>query len=334
MEKQSATEKKVMKAIICTKYGSPEVFQLEKVEKPTPKENEILVKIHTASATPADCAFRRGEPFLVRIMYGLKAPRFAILGVEFSGTVEAIGSKVTLFQPGEEVFGISPDHFGTYTEYLCLEESKPVVEKSKQLPFEDATAITDGATTALTFLRDVAKLKKGQRVLINGASGAVGIYAVQLAHYFSAEVTGVCSTTNMALVKSMGADHVIDYTKEDFTLNDQTYDVIFDAVASSSYSKCKNRLTQSGVYLTTMPTLMTMLQMLWTSAFSQKKAKFAATGLMQTAQNLQLLNQLFDDGHIRAVIDRRYALAEVSDAHRYVETGRKKGNVIINVSGS
>lgn len=206
-----------MKAIVCTKYGSPDVLQLKEVAKPIPKNNEILVKIHAGVVGPSDCAFRKGDPFIVKFIYGLTKPRLSIQGVEFAGEIEAIGSDVKLFKKGDRVFGISPDRFGANAEYMCLPEDKPVAVMPPLMTYEDAVGICDGALTALIFLRDTAKIQPGQKILINGASGAVGSYAVQLAKHFGAEVTGVCSTANVELVKSLGADAVIDYTREDFT---------------------------------------------------------------------------------------------------------------------
>jgi NADPH:quinone reductase-like Zn-dependent oxidoreductase len=320
-----------MRAIICPIYGSPDVLKLKEVEKPTPKDNEVLIRVHAAVVGPADCAFRKGDPFIVKLIYGLTKPRMSIQGVEFAGEIEAAGKDVKLFKQGDQVFGMSPDKFGAHAEYLCLPEDKPAIIKPANTTYAEAAGICDGATTALTFLRDVAKLQRGHKALINGASGAVGAYAVQLAKHFGAEVTGVCSTANVALVKSLGADKVIDYTKEDFTKSSQTYDVIFDAVGKSSFSRCKGSLTQKGIYLSTVPTLGIVLQMLRTSMFGSKKAKFATAGLMQNKDNLNFLKELFEVGKIKAVIDRRYPLEQIVEAHRYVEKGHKKGNVVITI---
>jgi NADPH:quinone reductase-like Zn-dependent oxidoreductase len=320
-----------MKAVVCTKYGSPEVLRLREVARPAPGDDEVLIRIHAAVVGPSDCAFRKGEPFIVRLLYGLTRPRLSTPGVEFAGEVEAVGKDVELFGMGDGVFGMSPNRFGTHAEYMCLAEDKPMVRKPANATYEEAVGICDGATTALTFLRDVAKLQSVQRILINGASGAVGVYAVQLARYFGAEVAGVCSTANLGMVKSLGASRVIDYTREDFTRSGETYDVIFDAAGKSSFSRCAGSLTKKGVYLTTVPTPGIMLQMLRTSVISGKKAKFVAAGLKQNKENLAFLAELVEKGKIRAVIDRRYPLEQISEAHRYVETGHKKGNVIITV---
>jgi NADPH:quinone reductase-like Zn-dependent oxidoreductase len=329
---QRSIKAKPMKAIICTKYGSPDVLQLKEVAKPTPKDNEVLIRVHAAVVGPADCAFRKGDPFIIKLLYGLTRPKMSTQGVEFAGEIEAVGKAVKLFKQGDQVFGMSPDSFGAHAEYMCLPEDKPVVIKPANTTYEEAVGICDGATTALTFLRDVAKLQRGQKILINGASGAVGTYAVQLAKYYGAEVTGVCSTTNKEMVKSLGVDKIIDYTKEDFTKSGQPYDVIFDAVGKSSFSRCQGSLTQNGVYLSTVPTLGIVLQMLRTSMFGSKRAKFAAAGLMQNKDNLNFLKELIEARTIKSVIDRRYPLEQIAEAHRYVETGRKKGNVVITVA--
>jgi NADPH:quinone reductase-like Zn-dependent oxidoreductase len=320
-----------MRAMVCERYGPPEVFRLREVAKPTPKDDEVLIRVHAATAGPADCAFRKGDPFIIKLMYGLRRPKFPIIGVELAGEVEAVGRAVTHFKPGDRVFGMSPNSFGAYGEYTCLAETSPLIVMPPTMSYEEAVGVCDGATTALTFLRDVARLQVGQRVLVNGASGAVGAYAVQLAKLLGAEVTGVCSGANTGLVRSLGADAVIDYTAEDFSSARGSYDVIFDAVGKSSYARCKGALSASGVYLTTVPTLTIVRDMAWTAIAGGKRAKFATAGLMQSKANLAYLAELFERRAIRAVIDRRYPLAELPEAHRYVETGRKKGNVVITL---
>lgn len=322
-----------MRAIVCTKYGSPEVLQFTEVAKPTPKDNEVRIKLHAAIVTPSDCAFRKADPFIIRLMYGLRRPKHTILGVEFAGEIDAVGQSVTSFQTDDRVCGISPTTFGTYAEYVCLPQTGTLASLPGNASYEEAVGLCDGGLTALVFLRDAARVQRGQKVLINGASGSVGAYAVQLAKYFGAEVTGVCSSTNTALVKSLGADHVIDYTHEDFTKSGQTYDVIFDAVGKRSFSQCRSSLSPRGIYLTTVPSLIIMLQMLWTSKFGRKKAKFTAAGLQQKKANLALLAELFEAGQVKAVVDRHFPLEQMAEAHRYVEKGRKKGNVVITFGG-
>jgi NADPH:quinone reductase-like Zn-dependent oxidoreductase len=321
-----------MKAIVCTAYGPPEVLQLQEIPKPIPKANEVLIKIHAGGVSPSDCAFRKGDPFLVRLIYGLYKPRLSTQGVEFAGEIVAVGKRVTEFVVGDQVFGMSPDTFGAHAEYLCLREDKPLAIKPTNVTHAEMAGITDGATTALTFLRDVAKVKAGQRVLINGASGAVGAYGVQLAKYYGAEVTGVCSGANVELVKSLGADRVIDYTRTDFTRSGQVYDVIFDAVGKRSFGECKNALTPNGLYLSTVPTWGVLTSVLWTALFGRKKAKFVTAGLMQNRDNLNFIATLVEAEDLKAVIDRTYPMEEIVEAHRYVDTGHKKGNVILAIT--
>ncbi|NOU72726.1 zinc-binding dehydrogenase [Paenibacillus sp. LMG 31458] len=320
-----------MKAIVCTKYGSPDVLQLREVEKPTPKDNEVRIRICAATVGPADCAFRKGDPYIVRLFYGLSKPKNPILGFELAGEIEAVGKDVKLYRVGDQVFGLSAKISGAHAEYKCLFEDAPLAIKSSSMSYEEAVAVCDGATTALTFLRDKAKIQSGQKVLINGASGSVGVHAIQLAKFYGAEVTGVCSTTNVSLLKSLGADKVIDYTKEDFTLSSQSYDVIFDTVGKRSFAQCKGSLTQRGVYLSTVPTLSIVLQMLWTSMLGGKKAIFTTAGLMQSKENLIFLKELYEAGNIKSVIDQRYTLEQTAEAHRYVDKGHKKGSVVITM---
>lgn len=322
-----------MKAALLTGYGPPDVIQIREIAKPVPKDHEILVKVHAACVGPSDCAFRKGDPFIVRLIYGLRRPRNPLQGVEVAGVVEAVGKDVTSFRPGDRVAGMDPNSFGAHAEYRCLREDAPVVGIADTMGFAEAVGLYDGGLTALTFLRDEAKIQAGQRVLINGASGAVGAYAVQLAKHFGTHVTGVCSGANRALVESLGADQVIDYTREDFAARGETYDIIFDAVGKRSFSQCNGALTQNGVYLTTVPTLGIVLDMVWTSVRGGKRAKFTAAGLRQNKANLRTINELAAAGGLRAVIDRCYPLEQIAGAHRYVDTERKKGNVIIVVAG-
>ena len=320
-----------MKAILCTQYGSADLLQLKEVAKPVPADNEVLVKVHAASLTPSDCSFRKADPFMIRFIYGLTRPKFPILGVELSGEIEATGKAVKRFKKGDRVFGMNAATFGAHAEYVCLPEDSPLAVKPANLSYAEASGICDGAPTALTFLKEIAKIRDGQKVLINGASGAVGAYAVQLARHLGAQVTGVCGATNLEMVKALGASNVIDYTKEDFTKNGLRYDVIFDAIGKSSFSHCKGSLTPTGIYLSTVPSLTLMLQMLWTSKVGSQKAIFAAAGTMQSKENLTFLAGLVEAGQIKPVIDRCYPLEQIAEAHRYVEKGHKKGNVIITV---
>ncbi|MCG8569260.1 MAG: NAD(P)-dependent alcohol dehydrogenase [Spirochaetes bacterium] len=325
-----------MKAIICTKYGGPEVLQLDDVAKPTPGDNEVLIKICATIVSPVDIAFRRGVPFLARLFSGLTRPKY-IPGDVLTGEIVEMGKNIRLFKKGDLVFGTAGTTFGTNAEYTCLSEKEALVIKPNDLSFSEAASLCDGGITALPFLRDVAKLKAGQKVLINGASGSVGTFAVQLAKYFGAEVIGVCSTDNLELVQSLGADQVIDYTKEDFTRSHLAYDIIFDAVGKSSYSKCKKSLTKNGIYLTTTVSLSIFIQTLLTSQSKKRKAIFSATGLRSIndkKNDLLFLKNLVQAGKLKVVIDRHYDLEQIADAHKYVEKGHKKGNVVINFDTS
>ena len=325
-----------MKAIVYTKYGTPDVLQLREVEKPVPKDSEVLIKIYATTVTAVDCTFRRGEPLVGRLFSGLTKPRRATPGTEFSGVIEAVGSEVKQFEIGDEVFGTT-NGYGAYAEYICLpEEGSTLSIKPVNLSYEEAAAC-DGGLTALPFLRDTGKLASCQEVLIYGASGSVGTAAVQLAKHLGAHVTGVCSPANLALVKSLGADEVIDYTSEDLTARSRTYDIIFDAVGKTSFSQCKSSLKKKGVFLEAALTSTILQQILWSSVFGNKKAKMAFTGLRpakERTRDLIFLKELFEAGYIVPVIDRRYPLERMAEAHQYVDTGRKKGNVIINVISS
>ena len=321
-----------MKAIVYTEYGPPDVLQLKKVGKPAPKEDEVLVRIYAATVNATDPINRKGEPFISRLFTGLTRPKNPIPGTELAGEIEAVGVDVKLFKEGDQVF--AQTDFGANAEYICLPEEGALAIKPANMTYGEAAAVGDGALGAVVYLRDKANIQNGQDVLINGASGSLGTAAVQLARYYGAEVTGVCSTTNTELVKSLGADKVIDYTREDFTKTGQTYDFIFDVVSKSSFSRCKGSLTQKGVYLKTFPGLTILLQMLWTSKFGSKKAKISATGLRPVSERLILLKELIElieAGKINSVIDKRYPLEQTAEVHRYVEKGHIKGNVVITL---
>ena len=316
-----------MKAIIYTKFGPPEVLHLQDVEKPTPKANEVLIKIVATTVVKEDPDMRASPGF-----NGFLKPRHPILGQELAGEIEAIGRDVTRFKPGDQVFGF--DMFGAYAEYKCMPENGALAIKPVNLSYEDAASVPNGALTALPFLRDKGNIQSGQTVLIYGASGSVGVAAVQLAKYYGAKVTGVCSTTNLEWVKSLGADQVIDYTQEDFTENSKTYDIIFDTVGKLSFSQCKGSLTDEGIYLATVPTPVIMLQALWPAKRGSKKVKFAATGLRSAREKIKdlvFLTELIEAGKMKPVIDRCYPLEQIAEAHRYVEQGHKKGNVVITM---
>jgi NADPH:quinone reductase-like Zn-dependent oxidoreductase len=324
-----------MKAVVYTKYGSPEVLHLKEIEKPAAKENEVLVKVHTSTVTATDCVFRRGEPKFSRLFTGLTKPKNQVLGSEFAGEIEADGSKVKSYKIGDKVYGTTPGA-GSYQEYICLVEEKSTLAKMpSNKSYEEAIACCDGFLTALPFLRDKGKIQKGNKVIIIGASGSVGSAAVQLAHYFGAEVIGVCSTSSIDLVKSIGADKVIDYTKDDFTKNGETYDIIFDLVGKTSFSQCKNSLKQNGKFLQAAITLKVFPSVLWTSIFSSKKSLIMATGLrppIERSKDLNFITELVESGKIKPVIDKIFPLEEIAEAHRYVDTGHKKGNVVVRIS--
>ena len=316
-----------MKAIVYTKLSPPDVLHLQDVEKPMPRDNEVLIKIFATTVVKEDPDMRASPGF-----NGFMKPRNPILGQELAGQVDTIGKIVTRFKPGDQVYGF--DLFGAYTEYKCMPENGALAIKPVNLSYEEAASVPNGALTALPFLRDKANIRSGQTVLIHGASGSVGAAAVQLTRYYGANVTGVCSTTNLEWVKSLGADQVIDYTQEDFTENGKSYDIIFNTVGKRSFSECIGSLSNEGTYLTTVPTPVIMFQALWPAKSGSKKVKFVAAGLRparEKVKDLVFLTELIEAGKIKPVIDRCDPLERIAEAHRYVEKGRKKGNVVITV---
>jgi NADPH:quinone reductase-like Zn-dependent oxidoreductase len=318
-----------MKAIVYTEYGPPTVLKLEEVAKPVPKINEVLIKIHASSVTAIDRGYQRT---LGRNNSGKR--RKHMLGYYLAGEVETVGKDVRRFKKGDRVYGGDVWSLGAYAEYKCVREKGVLVKIPTGITYEAAATLTYGGLTALPFLRDVGKIRKGQKVLIIGASGSIGTYAVQLARYFGAEVTGVCSTAKIDMVKSLGAIRVIDYTRDDFIKNGQTYDIIFDTPAKSSFSHCKGSLTKNGKYLTTVPWPGELLQMLWTLIASRKKAIFRPMGLrsaLRKTRDLVFLSELVEAGKLKPVIDKSFPLEQIVEAHRYVEKGHKKGNVVITV---
>ena len=319
-----------MKAIVYTRFGPPEVLQLAEVEKPAPKDNEVLIKIYAATVCAEDPDMRASPG-----LNGLRQPKNPIMGEYLAGEIEAVGNSVQRFRTGDQVYGNSGmRRFGAYAQYVCMPEDGALAIKPANMTYDEAAAVPNGGLTALPFLRDRGRIQSGHRVLVNGASGAVGSSAVQIARAFGADVTGVCSTTNLELVRSLGADSVIDYTQEDFTERGETYDIIFDAVGKSSFSRCRDSLKEGGVYLTTVPTPEGCLSLLRPRSVGRKSVGFAATGLRRArkkAKDLVVLAELVEAGKLRAVIDRRYPLEQTAEAHRYVEKGHKKGNVVITV---
>lgn len=320
-----------MKAVVCERYGPPDVLQLKEVEKPAPKDNEILIRTHVATVTSGDWRVRSldvpaGFRLIMRLVFGFSRPKQPILGTELSGVIESVGRNVGRFTPGDRVFAFSDAAMGCYAEYKCMPEDGAVVQMPANLSFEEAAAMPFGGTTALHFLRR-AKLRGGEKVLINGASGGVGTAAVQLAKHFGAHVTGVCSSTNVDVVRSLGADRIIDYTKEDFTQNGETYDVIVDTVGKTPFTRCRASLNEGGRLLLVLAGLPEMLLAPWASMMTSKKIIVGTAA--GTAKDLRFLADLAEKGQFRPVIDRRYPVEQIVEAHRYVDTGRKKGNVVV-----
>lgn len=321
-----------MKAVVYKKYGSPDVFEASDVEKPTPEANEVLIRVYATTVTSADCMMRRGDTFLSRILLGLFSPanKYQILGTEFSGTIEAIGTKVKKFKPGDEVFAFRGFGTGCYAGYKCMNENGSLALKPVNMGFAEAASVVDGATTALFFLKEKANIQEGQKVLINGASGSIGTFAVQLAKYFGAEVTGVCSTKNIELVKSLGAEKVVDYTKEDFAESGDTYDIIFDTVGKTVFSHCRKALKTKGIYISTVMNFRLILQSVLAN-FGDKKKVIVAMSLNKTSA-LNFIRTLIEEGKLKTIIDKQFQLEELSAAHEYVEKGHKQGNVVIHVT--
>lgn len=319
-----------MKAIVYTNYGPPEVAQLTEIDKPVPKDNEVLIKIQATTVNRTDCGFRSAEYFIVRFFSGLLRPINKTLGNEFAGEIEAIGKKVTSFKPGDKVFGYNDTKFGAHAEFMVMAAVDSITTMPENISFEEAAPITEGAHYALCDIR-AAKIKSGQRILINGATGAIGSAAVQLVKYFGAEVTAVCDTKNVPLVKSLGADEVIDYTQQDFTKIDKQFDVVFDAVGKSSFGNCKPLLKKGGIYMSTELGYMSQnpFLALVTPLFGGKKVLFPLPTINK--EDVKFLKSLVETGKYKPVIDRHYPLEQIVDAYRYVETGQKIGNVVIRV---
>ncbi|MBX3062393.1 MAG: NAD(P)-dependent alcohol dehydrogenase [Anaerolineae bacterium] len=331
-----------MKAIVYTQFGTPDVLQLKDVAKPTPKNNEVLIRVRATPINAGDLIARKfnsytprtfSMPLLLwlpaRIVMGVNKPKINILGSEFAGDIEAVGTDVTLFKKGDPVFGYLSMKMGANAEYLTMPEKGLVAAKPANMSYEEAAAVPYGALTALSLLRKV-NIQPGQKVLINGASGGIGAAAVQLAKHYGAEVTGVCGTLRVDFVKALGADKVIDYNKEDFTRNGETYDLIFDILNKSSFARCKQSLTANGRYLLASFKMKQLAQMLWTSLTGGKKVICALSS--ESREDLLLVKELAEAGKLNSIIDKCYPLEQTADAHRYVETGRKRGNVVIMIA--
>ena len=327
-----------MKAIVCTKYGTPDVLQLKDVDKPTPKDNEVLIRIHAATVTMGDCEMRSLKfsgllKVLMRLGFGFRGPRkrFSILGQELAGEIEAVGNEVKLFKKDDPVFAASGFRFGAYAEYICLPEEGTLAIKPDNINYEEAAVVPVGGLEALHFLRE-ANIQKGQTVLISGASGSIGTFAIQLAKYYGAEVTGVGNPKSLEVMKSIGADNVIDYTKENFTKSGETYDVIFDVIGKSSFSSCIDSLNQNGIYLIANPKMVLINR---EKRVAKKRDKKYISGNRDTTkertEQLKFLKELIEAGKIKSVIDRSYPLEKTAEAHSYVEKGEKTGNVVISL---
>jgi len=316
-----------MKAVVCDRYGPPEVLRIEDIERPVPAPDEVLIRIRATTVNRSDTETRQGSPAVARLLTGLRRPRHRVLGTELAGEVEAVGSAVTEFKPGDAVFGVRAWKFGAHAEFVCMRESAALAPKPADMSFEEAAAVCDGVILALMGLRP-ADVRKGRSILVYGASGSIGTAAVQLSRYFGADVTAVCGTKNLDLVRSLGAEQVIDYTREDFTTNGQAYDVIFDAVGKHSFGRCRDSLNPGGIYLAT-DGLHNLLLAQWTR-FGDKKVIFPIPP-RYTKQDVLFLKGLLEAGQYRPVIDRRYPLAEVVEASRYVDTEQKTGNVVLTV---
>jgi NADPH:quinone reductase-like Zn-dependent oxidoreductase len=337
-----------MKAIVYTTYGSPEVLQLKEVPKPVPKDNEVLVKIYATSVNFGDIVarnFKEVSPrsfsmpllFLLfaKIYFGIRKPKITILGSEFSGVIESVGKNVKSLKQGDKVFGYLGQRMGAYAEYLCMPEDGVLAIKPPNITYEEAAVVPYGAIMALALLRK-ANIQSGQKVLINGASGGIGSVAVQLAKYYGAEVTGVCGTPRLEFVKSLGADKVIDYTKEDFTKNLESYDLIFDILGKSSFARCKNSLKPNGIYLLASFKMKQLLQMLWTSLsvrflYPKSGKRVICSIAPGSREDLLSVKELIEAGKIKSVIDRCFPLEQAAEAHNYVEKGFKRGSVAITV---
>ena len=320
-----------MKAAVYTKYGPPEVIEIKEIEKPVPKDNEVLVRIFASSMNRTDCGFRKPEyPLIIRLINGIYRPKITVLGSEFSGEIETEGKDVKDFKTGDKVFGLSTSKFGTHAEYVCIAESGSIALKPDNLTFEEAAGVCDGMFLAIAYMREIDFSKK-KKILINGASGSIGTAGVQLAKYYGANITAVCNEKNIELVKTLGAEIVIDYEKEDFTRDNEKYDIVFDAVGKSSFFKCRRILKKDGMYFSTELGFMgqNIFLTLLTPLFKKKRVKFPIP--KDSKKDIEFFKELIEKRKYKAVIDRVYTLNEIVEAAKYVETGSKTGNVVIKV---
>jgi NADPH:quinone reductase-like Zn-dependent oxidoreductase len=325
-----------VKAAVYERYGPPEVVELKEVEKPSPKNDEVSIKVHATTVTSGDWRVRSlelppGFGFMGRLAFGISKPRQPILGTELAGEIESVGRNVKTFHAGEQVIAFTGARMGCHAEYVCVREDRAIVPKPAKLGYEEAAALSFGGTTALHFFRR-AKLSRGERVLVNGASGGVGTAAIQLAKHFGADVTGVCSASNLELVRSLGASHVIDYTSEDFTTNGETYDVIVDTAGTAPFSRCGSSLKAGGRLLQVLGGLGDLLAAPWVSLTSNKKV--IAGPAPERVEDLRYLVKLAETGELKPVIDRVYPFSQIVEAHRRVDSGRKRGNVVVTLDGA
>jgi NADPH:quinone reductase-like Zn-dependent oxidoreductase len=319
-----------MKAIVNTKYGPPEVLKLMEIEKPVPKDDEVLIKIHASTVNRTDCGFRQPQYLIVRLVSGLFRPKNIILGSELAGEIETTGKNVKTFKPGDKVYGLSTYNFGTHAEYICMPEKKSITIKPVNMSFDEAAAVCDGAFLSLAMIKTI-DFSNTPEILINGASGSIGTASVQLARYYGAKVTAVCNTKNLELAKALGADFVIDYTKEDFTRDGKMYDVVLDVVGKSSFFKCKKILKPRGIYISSELGYLSqnIFLALITPFLPGKKVLFPIP--KDRKEDMVFLRDLIEAGKYKAVMDRSYPLEEIIEATKYVETGEKTGNVVIKI---
>jgi len=318
--------------MVATRYGSPAVLQFKEVSKPEPGTDEVLVKVMTASATTADAMMRTGKPYIARLFVGLTKPKKEIPGTGFAGIVEQIGKDVTKYRIGDRVFGETAFGFSSNAEYLSISENGVILSMPENLDYPEAANFCDGHLTSFNFLKEIANIKKGEKILINGASGALGTSALQIAKYMGAHVTGVCSERNIGLVKSLGADEVIDYQQTDFTKGTEQYDYIYDTIGKSSFNACKGILSKNGIYLSPVLKFSLLMQMIFTYLFGKKKAKFEATGANNEEKLRFMLSEvleIYKEGRLQTFIDRQFPLEKLAEAHQYIDSGHKKGNVVI-----